>query len=294
MNVNDILKSGVSAGYNVDIAREFGINEAIVLNKLVYLHQIAKRGDGFTWYTAKDWKEHTGLSYYQVNKALQHLVNAGIVEVKNTYIQGTTTKAKHHRFAVQETSKSGIQETSKSGIQETSKSGIQETSKSGIQETSKSGIQETSKSGIQETSKSGIQETSKSGIQETSKSGIQETSKSGIQETSKSVNNNAKNIVSNSEVSKKLLDLLNEKTKRNFRILPRGYKETLKKFSLEEIGKALDVLVEDDWHSKKINELKSDYLLRASTIDNMLSKRKKQHEGMADLDELMGDGSWMA
>lgn len=98
----------------------------------------------------------------------------------------------------------------------------------------------------------------------------------------------------NSEVSKKLLDLLNEKTKRNFRILPRGYKETLKKFSLEEIGKALDILVDDDWHSKKINELKSDYLLRASTIDNMLSKRKKQHKGMADLDELMGDGSWMA
>lgn len=226
MNVNDILKSGVSAGYNVDIAREFGINEAIVLNKLVYLHQIAKRGDGFTWYTAKDWKEHTGLSYYQVNKALQHLVNAGIVEVKNTYIQGTTTKAKHHRFAVQETSKSGIQETSKS--------------------------------------------------------------------VNNNAINNAKNIVSNSEVSKKLLDLLNEKTKRNFRILPRGYKETLKKFSLEEIGKALDILVEDDWHSKKINELKSDYLLRASTIDNMLSKRKKQHEGMADLDELMGDGSWMA
>ena len=242
MNVNDILKSGVSAGYNVDIAREFGINEAIVLNKLVYLHQIAKRGDDFTWYTAKDWKEHTGLSYYQVNKALQHLVNAGIVEVKNTYIQGTTTKAKHHRFAVQETSKSGIQETSKSGIQETSKSGIQETSKS----------------------------------------------------VNNNAINNAKNIVSNSEVSKKLLDLLNEKTKRNFRILPRGYKETLKKFSLEEIGKALDILVDDDWHSKKINELKSDYLLRASTIDNMLSKRKKQPEGMADLDELMGDGSWMA
>ena len=106
------------------------------------------------------------------------------------------------------------------------------------------------------------------------------------------IDNTIDNI--NSEVSEKLLDLLNEKTKRNFRILPRGYKETLKRFSLEEIGKALDILVEDDWHSKKINELKSDYLLRASTIDNMLSKRKKQHEGMADLDELMGDGSWMA
>ena len=67
----------------------------------------------------------------------------------------------------------------------------------------------------------------------------------------------------------------------------------MKKFSLEEISEALDALVEDDWHSKKIHELKSDYLLRASTIDSMLSKRKKQTEDMADLDELFGDGKWM-
>lgn len=241
MNVNDVLKAGVSAGYNVDIAREFGINEAIVLNKLVYLHQMAKRSDGFTWYTAKDWEKHTALSYYQVNKALQHLVDKGIVEVKNTYIQGTTTKAKHYRL---------ILETSKSEIEETSVP-----------------------------------------------IGFLETSKSGSEETSKSVNNNAinnaNNIVSNSEVDKKLLNLLNQKTKRNFRMLPRGYKETLKQFSLEEIEEALDVLVEDDWHKGKIHELRSDYLLRASTIDNMLSKRKKQPEGMADLDELYGDGEWL-
>ena len=237
MNVNDVLKAGVSAGYNVDIAREFGINEAIVLNKLVYLHQMSKRSDGFTWYTAKDWEKHTALSYYQVNKALQHLVDKGIVEVKNTYIQSTTTKAKHYRF---------ILETSKSEIEETSVP-----------------------------------------------IGFLETSKSEIEETSKSVNNNANNIVSNSEVDKKLLDLLNQKTKRNFRMLPRGYKETLKQFSLEEIEEALDVLVEDDWHKGKIHELRSDYLLRASTIDNMLSKRKKQPEGMADLDELYGDGEWL-
>lgn len=240
MNVNDVLKAGVSAGYNVDIAREFGINEAIVLNKLVYLHQMAKRSDGFTWYTSKDWEKHTALSYYQVNKALQHLVDKGIVEVKNTYIQSTTTKAKHYRF---------ILETSKSEIEETSVP-----------------------------------------------IGFLETSKSGSEETSKSVNNNAinnANIVSNSEVDKKLLDLLNQKTKRNFRMLPRGYKETLKQFSLKEIEEALDVLVEDDWHKGKIHELRSDYLLRASTIDNMLSKRKKQPEGMADLDELYGDGEWL-
>lgn len=76
-------------------------------------------------------------------------------------------------------------------------------------------------------------------------------------------------------------------------MLPRGYKETLKQFSLKEIEEALDVLVEDDWHKGKIHELRSDYLLRASTVDNMLSKRKKQSEDMADLDELYGDGEWL-
>ena len=135
--------------------------------------------------------------------------------------------------------------------------------------------------------------------QQSEKPAVEQSEKPAVEQSEKPavhIDNTIDNTIdnSNSEVSKKLLDLLNEKTKRNFRILPRGYKETLKKFSLEEIDKALDALVEDDWHSKKINELKSDYLLRASTIDNMLSKRKKQHEGMADLDELMGDGSWMA
>jgi len=135
------------------------------------------------------------------------------------------------------------------------------------------------------------QQSEKPAVEQSEKPAVEQSEKPAV-EQSNTKDNTIDNI--NSEVSKKLLDLLNEKTKRNFRILPRGYKETLKKFSLEEIGKALDILVEDDWHSKKINELKSDYLLRASTIDNMLSKRKKQHEGMADLDELMGDGSWMA
>jgi len=143
----------------------------------------------------------------------------------------------------------------------------------------------------QRTENPAVQRTENPAVQRTENPAVQRTENPAVH-IDNTIDNTKNNI--NSEVSKKLLDLLNEKTKRNFRILPRGYKETLKKFSLEEIGKALDVLVEDDWHSKKINELKSDYLLRASTIDNMLSKRKKQPEGMADLDELMGDGSWMA
>ena len=128
MEVSKILNAGVSAAYNVDIAKQYGINEAIVLNKLVFLHQFNKREDGFTWYTTKDWEEHTALSYYQVRKALEHLADEGIIEIKNTYIQGTTTKAKHHRFII-ETSQSGSEETSiPIGSLETSQSGSEETS----------------------------------------------------------------------------------------------------------------------------------------------------------------------
>ena len=128
MEVAKILNAGVSAAYNVDIAKQYGINEAIVLNKLVFLHQFNKRDDGFTWYTTKDWEEHTALSYYQVRKALEHLADEGIIEIKNTYIQGTTIKAKHHRFIL-ETSQSGSEETSVPiGSLETSQSGSEETS----------------------------------------------------------------------------------------------------------------------------------------------------------------------
>ena len=128
MEVAKILNAGVSAAYNVDIAKQYGINEAIVLNKLVFLHQFNKRDDGFTWYTTKDWEEHTALSYYQVRKALEHLADEGIIEIKNTYIQGTTIKAKHHKFIL-ETSQSGSEETSVPiGSLETSQSGSEETS----------------------------------------------------------------------------------------------------------------------------------------------------------------------
>ena len=74
----------------------------------------------------------------------------------------------------------------------------------------------------------------------------------------------------------KLLLLLNSKTNRNFRTLPNGYKTTLKKFTLEEREIALTNLANDDWHKEKLGELKSDYLLRASTIDNFLNRKSKK------------------
>ena len=118
MNTEEILNIGIQAGYNVELAKKFGIVTAIVLNRLVFLHKNNKRKDGFTWQTAKDWESHTGLSDYQVKKALDKLVELNIIEMKNTYIIGTQIKCRHQRFIL----KSDFQETSKSGTQETSKS----------------------------------------------------------------------------------------------------------------------------------------------------------------------------
>ena len=126
MTAQDIINTGVSAGYNVDIARKYGLVEAIVLNKLIFLHQFSKREDGFTWYTSKDWEKHTSLSDYQVRRALNHLRDEGLIEVKNTYIQGTTIKARHHRFIFSESE--ALETSTPIGSLETKESEALETS----------------------------------------------------------------------------------------------------------------------------------------------------------------------
>lgn len=118
MQSEEIINKGIQAGYNVELARQFGITVAIVLNRLVFLHKSTPRADKFTWQTAKDWEEHTGLSDYQVKKALDKLVGLKIIELKNTYIIGTQKKCRHQRFIL----KSDYKETSKSGTKETYKS----------------------------------------------------------------------------------------------------------------------------------------------------------------------------
>ena len=126
-SASQIVSMGVSAGYNVDLALEIGVVEAIVLNKLVYLHKETTREDGFTWYTAKDWRNHTGLTDRQVKRALNHLVELGYIEMKNTYIKGTQVKCRHYRLLVNnETSKSDFDKMSES---ETDKMSESETDK---------------------------------------------------------------------------------------------------------------------------------------------------------------------
>lgn len=118
MNSEEIINKGIQAGYNVELAKKYGIVVAIVLNRLVFLHKNTSREDGFTWQTAKDWEEHTGLSDYQVKKALDKLAELKIIELKNTYIIGTQIKCRHQRFIL----KSDFQESGKPDFQESGKS----------------------------------------------------------------------------------------------------------------------------------------------------------------------------
>ena len=118
MNSEEIIGKGIQAGYNVELAKQFGIVTAIVLNRLVFLHKNTPRQDGFTWQTAKDWEEYTGLSDYQVKKALDKLAELKLIELKNTYIIGTQIKCRHQRFIL----KSDFQESGKSGSKESGKS----------------------------------------------------------------------------------------------------------------------------------------------------------------------------
>ncbi len=68
-----------------------------------------------------------------------------------------------------------------------------------------------------------------------------------------------------------VLALLNEKTGRNFELVPPAVKRTLSKFTIEQIGAALDRLVKDAWHRPKLGVLSANYLLRVDVIDKFLS-----------------------
>lgn len=69
------------------------------------------------------------------------------------------------------------------------------------------------------------------------------------------------------------LELVNRKFGRNFQVMPVGAKETLDKFGLEKIEQAYDVALNDSWYSERKGSLSSGYLMRKSTIDNLLNRK---------------------
>lgn len=92
---------GSTASFCVENARELGIPAALLLDKIVRLSKTTPRQDGFCWYTARQFEEETSLKKTCFDNSARKLVEAGIVERKNTYIVGTMVKASHFKLICQ-------------------------------------------------------------------------------------------------------------------------------------------------------------------------------------------------
>ena len=110
----------LSASYDVGIAKKYGLNCAVLLNKLIYLSKYTSRDDGFCWKSSKELEDELGLTRHQQDLAIKKLEEEGIIETKNTYIKGTQIKCKH--FKIIKSDKSDLPESGKSGMPESDKS----------------------------------------------------------------------------------------------------------------------------------------------------------------------------
>lgn len=88
----------ISASYDVGVAKKYGINCAVLLNKLIYLSKYTSRNDGYCWRTSKELEDELGLSRRQQDVAIKKLIDENLIETKNTYIIGTQIKCKHFKL----------------------------------------------------------------------------------------------------------------------------------------------------------------------------------------------------
>lgn len=120
----------ISASYDVGVAKKYGINCAVLLNKIIYLSRYTSRKDGYCWRTSKELEDELGLSRYQQDVAIKKLTEENLIETKNTYIIGTQIKCKHFKLLF-DIDKCDLQETNKSiDCGKTNICDLQETNKS--------------------------------------------------------------------------------------------------------------------------------------------------------------------
>ena len=120
----------ISASYDVGVAKKYGINCAVLLNKLIYLSRYTSRKDGYCWRTSKELGDDLGLSRYQQDVAIEKLIEENLIETKNTYIIGTQIKCKHFKLLF-DISKCDLRETNKSiDCRESNICDLRETNKS--------------------------------------------------------------------------------------------------------------------------------------------------------------------
>lgn len=88
----------ISLSGNLEIGKTFGWDAAIFFNKLEYLEHQTKRKDGYCFRTAEEVEEELGIQDKRLRKIIKDLKDAGVIDVKNTYILGTTKKCRHFKI----------------------------------------------------------------------------------------------------------------------------------------------------------------------------------------------------
>lgn len=126
----------ITAGFNADVARVYGIVEALLLDTISFYSRGTRRNDGFCWFTTDEFYLKTAVKKDAMARAIKHLVNEGVIEVKNTYIVGTQTKCRHFRIIGE--IKSERYELRKSEARETPLPDCRETLQSEARETRQS------------------------------------------------------------------------------------------------------------------------------------------------------------
>lgn len=118
----------LSASYDVDIAKQYGVTAAALLNKLIYLSRYTTRSDGYCWRTAQEIENELGITLKQQNTAIEKLESAGLIKTKVTYIEGTKQRCKHFLVIpndrISEIDKRDISEIDERYISETDKRDI--------------------------------------------------------------------------------------------------------------------------------------------------------------------------
>ena len=89
MTVEEILNSGLVATYNVAVAKEIGLEGAIILNTM---KQLRRRQDGYISCETDTLADLTGLKPVDVQYALLKLMDLGYIETNRVFIGEDWTK----------------------------------------------------------------------------------------------------------------------------------------------------------------------------------------------------------
>lgn len=88
----------ITVGYNADVARKYGIVEAMLLEQIEFYARSSRRKDGYCWFTAKEFELRTAVKTDSMRRAINKLLDAKMIETKNTYIVGTQIKCRHFKI----------------------------------------------------------------------------------------------------------------------------------------------------------------------------------------------------